>query len=169
MSPKVTRKPNCWWITASERDPEHGWHWDNFLKNPNDPRQPIDWGGPEWIKSSVSFVRIQEMRKGDIIVAYQAGEGIVGFASLASNGYQHIEGGDFDTFDLDPSHTIRFISPIPYPVISQLPEAAEQFEFVKIKQGTVFRVSQMGFDAVVNFALAFNPAQENSIRNFLTR
>lgn len=74
---------NYWWVTASEESEE--WHWKEFFDKPLD-RYNAEWWGTE---SSVSRKRIKDMRQGDIVVAYQAGEGVVGFACLACDGYQH--------------------------------------------------------------------------------
>jgi hypothetical protein len=167
MALKPDRAINYWWITASERNPKHAWRWEYFFKNPNDARQSIDWGGPEWIKSKVSFARIEEMRKGDIVVAYQAGEGICGLAYLASDGYPQVEGGVYDSFDLESEPIVWFGAPIPYQIVRELPNAKQEIEFVKVKQGTVFSISKKGFDELLKVILAFNPAQKKAIRQFL--
>jgi len=170
----MSTKPNAvnyWWIVANEneQDLEHSWHWQQFFENPRDPQQNTDWGGPEWINSTVSFARIKEMRKGGVVVAYQAGEGIVGLAYLASNGYQHVKGGSYDTFNLKPTPTIWLTVPIPFSIIRQLPEARENIEFIRSKRGTVTRISKKGFDEIVKAILTFNASQSSKVTKFLQK
>jgi predicted RNA-binding protein with PUA-like domain len=156
-----------WWVTASEHS-EHPWHWSKFFENPDDTDEAYDWGGPDWIKSRMSFVRIKEMRKGNIVVAYQADEGVVGLAYLVSNGYQHAKSGNFDTFDLKSSPVVWLHKPVPYSEIRDLPNAREHIEFVQAKRGTVFRIDPVGFKMILNLILKFNPSQHSEIRNFLS-
>ena len=159
---------NTWWVVASDKDPEHGWHWDQFFNHPADPEQPYDWGGPDWIQSNVSFARIKEMRRGDIVTSYQAGEGILGLAMLASSGYKSEKTDNYDTFDLSTSKILRFGTPIPYRVIRDHPTSREDFEFVRIaKQGSVFRVSSTGQARLLQLSREFNPSQAQRIEQFL--
>ena len=159
--------PNMWWIVANDRDPEHGWHWDQFFDEPHDPRQTYNWGGPTWIRSNTSIARVNEMRRGDLVAAFQASEGIVGFARLASDGYKSEDTDKFDTFDLASGPTIRVRTPIPLEVISQSPTAKEEFEFVRIvKQGSVFRVTSSGSARLFSLARQFNPTQAAQIDTF---
>jgi len=162
-------EPNMWWIVANDRDPEHGWHWDQYFKNPSDPDRTFNWGGPNWIRSAVSFTRIEEMRRGDIVAAYQASDGIVGLARLASDGYKSPETDKFDTFDLAPSPAVRFNRPVPYEVIRDLLGSKDLFEFVRIaKQGSVFRVSVPGKRRLLQLAQEFNPPQAPLINQFIS-
>ena len=169
MPTKPRRATNYWWVTASKYDPDpkRRWHWQCFFKDPGDRRQRVDWGRPGWINSRISYARIAEMRKGDIVVAYQAGEGIRGLAYLARGGYQSPETGEYDTFNLKSSPTVWFDEPIPYRIIREIPNAKEDFEFVKIKQGTVFRISNNGFNKLSEIILALNPTQKKAIARFL--
>jgi len=161
-------QPNMWWIVAYDRDPEHGWHWDQFFENPADPEQTYNWGGPNWIRSNVSFGRIRGMRRGDIVAAYQAGEGVLGLVMLASDGYKSEETHNYDTFDYATSPALRFPKPVPYQVIRDLPSSKDDFEFVRIaKQGSVFRVSQSGQARLLQLSREFNPSQAHRIEEFL--
>lgn len=67
------------------------------------------WRGPEWIKSRVSQVRIERMRRDDRVITYQAKEGVLGFAHLASSGYKGELSDRFDTFDLAARGVIRLV------------------------------------------------------------
>ena len=152
-----------WWVVASDQDPEHGYHWDRYFNEPMDPRESYNWGGPKWINSSVSFSRIREMRAGDRVVAYQARQGVLGFAALASDGYQSADEGAFDTFDLAGSPTIRLGMPIPYAIIRDLPNAKDNFEFVRLyKRGSVYRVTSIGFADLLRLATQLNPDQASA-------
>jgi hypothetical protein len=107
------------------------------------------------------------MREGDLVAAYQAKEGVVGFAVLASDGRVSPESAKFDTFDLAPSPTIRLRSPIPLEVLKDQPQAKQDFEFLRIvQQGSVFRVSQAGRDRLLSLARQFNPSQAAALRPF---
>ncbi len=158
---------NYWWITASERNPKQSWHWRYYFENPSDPTNHNDFGGPKWIKSKVSFARIKEMCAGDVVVAYQAGEGVVGLAYIASEGYPHVESGNYDTFDLKPKPTVWLDEPIPLELIRELSDAKRNFEFLRVLRGSVFRVSERGFDALIEMIKSFSPAQQKAITRFL--
>lgn len=156
-----------WWITASEQNPEHAWHWRQYFAHPDDAQQRLDRGGPEWIRSHTSFARIVEMHAGDVIVAYQAGEGVVGLAYLASDGYQHVRGGHFDSFDLARGPTVWLSYPVPYEVIRDLPGARTHIEFVRIRQGAVFRIHALGFEHLLRAILLLNPDRVDAIHALL--
>lgn len=158
---------SCWWITISDHDPAHGGHWDHVFATLDDPEARSDWGGPDWIRSPVSHARIRAMRKGDLLLAYQAGLGLCGMLTLASDGYQQVPGGKFDTFDLAATPVLRLAHPTPYAVLRDLPFAAQNFEFVRIKQGTVLGVTPAGLRDAVRLMLAYNPAQAGEIADFL--
>jgi len=155
---------SSWWVVASDADPDHGWHWDRFFRTPMDPSEPFNWGGPNWINSTVSFARIKEMRAHDHVVAYQAAEGILGFAELASNGYQAAPGGKFDSFDLAAPPSVRLKAAIPFEIVKDLPRANENFEFVRlVKQGSVFRVTTDGYAQLIRLAKQLNADQATRI------
>ena len=158
--------PNMWWIVANDKDPEHGWHWDQFFDNPGDTEQNYDWGGPEWVRSSASFGRIQRMRNSDAFVAYQSDEGVLGFGRLGSNGRLTTRSGNYDSFDLAPSPILRLLKPIPYEVFRDLPDAKKHFEFVKFHQGTVFGMTEEGQRKLLDLASQFNPSQADLIAQF---
>jgi hypothetical protein len=155
-----------WWIVANDKDPEHGWHWDQFFDNPGDPEENFDWGGPEWVRSTASFGRIERMRKGDPFVAYQSDEGVVGFGRLGSNGRLTPSSGNFDSFDLAPSPVLRLSKAVPYEVIRDLPDSKRHFEFVKFHQGTVFAMTEEGQTKLLSLASQFNPSQSARIGQF---
>ena len=171
MPGKAFRETRYWWITASDKDPSHGWNWRQFFEAPYDPKQCLDFGGPDWIRSPVSRARVREMCKGDIVVAYQAAEGIVGFVYLASDGYPQAPGGMHDSFDLRSKPTVWLKEPVPFQIVRELPDAREDIEFVRarVKQGTVFRITERGFDGIVKMARSFNPSQAGEIRRFLSQ
>ncbi len=157
---------NFWWITASQRDPGHAFHWKTFFENPADPARRIDWGGPEWIRSSVSYVRIRKMRRGNVVVAYQAVEGLRGLLYLASDGYQHTPGGHYDTFDLSTSPQVYLDCPVPYEIIQMQPDARDNIEFVRVKRGSVFAITPHGFQILLNLMIGFNYSLIHEIEAF---
>jgi predicted RNA-binding protein with PUA-like domain len=153
----MARRARAWWVTASISKKGGGWHWNDFLTKPKSRRQAPNWGGPDWINSPVSFRRIQDMRRGDHVIAYQAGEGVLGIAQLQSRGYRSRGSDQFDTFDLRSESVFQFRQPIPLNVIRALPNATDTFEFVRALRGTVFTVEPGGFERVVCLGAAFNP------------
>jgi hypothetical protein len=153
----MARRVKAWWVTASARKAGGGWHWDKFFKKPASRRQTTSWGGPGWIDSSVSHARIKEMRRGDYVIAYQAGEGIVGIAQLKSGGRKSRGSKYIDTFDLRSSPAIRFGRAVPLEVIKELPTGNDTFEFLRYPRGTVFSVESGGFERVLHLGAAFNP------------
>ncbi len=169
MTTRASRNIKHWWVTASDIEPAHAWHWDSFFEDYNDPKNCFDWGGPSWIRSRVSFARIKNMHKDDIVVAYQARKGIVGLVYLASNGYQSPKGTNFNSFDLRPSPNVRLNRLVPYEVVRDAKNAASGIEFVgaKVKQGSVFGIEPDGFDTLISLMVQFNPEQESEIAAFL--
>src|SRR5437879_50277 len=115
-----------WWVSASEQC-EGGWHWGQFFARPKSERR---WGGAEWIRSTTSQARIKVMRDNDIVVAYQAGEGILGLALLGSDGYQDRTGGKYTLFDLRERPLVQLRVPVPLKAVQLLPHAKNSFEFV---------------------------------------
>jgi hypothetical protein len=107
------------------------------------------------------------MKRGDAVVAYQAGVGVVGFTGLAKAGHRARGSDAYDVFDLRPAGSIGLNTPVPLASISALPEARSTFEFVRAKQGTVFRVEPGGFEQVVALALAFNPELRSRLLKLL--
>ena len=157
-----------WWVIASLKDPKHGWNWQWFFRSPTNTKQNLNWGGPNWIRSTISFKRIRQMREGDIVVAYQAGEGVVGLARLARSGYRSQLDGEFDTFDLCSRPTVWLRNPIPFSIIKVLPQAEGEIEFVKILRGTVFAIEGNGFARLIHLVRAFNPGLNRKIDQFLS-
>lgn len=155
----------AWWVVANAAVGR--WHWSDFFRNPAEEGR--NWGGREWIRSPVSWARIREMRRGDIVVAYQAGEGIIGLACLASDGYPEIEGGPYDTFDLAPFPIARLHEPIPLFLVQQIPHARAHFEFLRIRHGTVFRITSEGFEALLRLIRSLNPDQIHTFEELLSR
>ncbi len=150
-----------WWVTASIE-----WHWDDILKDYTDPKK-FEWGGEEWIKSPVSFARIKKMRRGDIAVAYQAKEGVIGLGYLMSNGYQSPDGCNYNTFDLKPSPRVRLNRPVPYAAIRESKNADRAIEFVRVNRGSVLGITPDGFDTLISLMVDFNPEQKRDIMVFL--
>lgn len=167
MTQNANNSIRHWWVTASDRDPNHAWHWDSFFEDYNDPKNYFDWGGPNWIRSTVSFARIKDMRKGDVVVAYQAQEGVVGLVYLGSNGYPSPSGGSYNSFDLKPLPNIRLNRPVPFEVIRDSENASVDFEFIRVKRGSVFEITPRGFDTLMQLIVGFNPEQESEIAAFL--
>jgi hypothetical protein len=154
-----------WWVNATDQS-EQPWHWRNFFEKPR-PKQGYEYGGTNWIKSPTSLGRIKNMRKGDIVIAYQAGEGIIGLAFLASNGYQTKRGGNYDNFRISSAPTVWLDHPISYSQIKKLPNAGDNIEFAGgVKQGTVFAVNQTGFGQIIELMLETNPRQRKEISAF---
>lgn len=150
-------KNRVWWVTASLNDDDTGWHWRKFFLSRNRAREGHAWGGPGWITSSTSIARIAEMRQGDYVVAYQAQEGVVGLARLASRGYNYRGSEKTDAFDLRETPAIWLETPIPLAAIKLLPRSRDLFEFVRSGRGTVFRVEPGGLERVLALARAYNP------------
>ena len=167
MSAKPYEEIRSWRVTVSDLspDPNRKVRWEYFF---DDPRRDNHWGGPDWIKASLSIVHIKEMRKGDIAVAYQAGEGLVGLAYLETNGYQDSKSREYDSFDLKPSPIVPFNTLVPLGAIRRLPNAKEDIEFVKILRGTVFSITPRGFRKILDLILKYNPEQSNEISRFLS-
>ena len=155
-----------WWVTASERG-DRPWHWEEFFENPRPPRN-FRWGHN--IQSRSSFKCIEAMAKGDVVVAYQAGEGVLGLATLASEGWQESEGGPYNRFDLDwrPDRFLRLQFLVPLKAIKELPDAKDHFGFVPNPRGTVFEVTSEGFGELLRLALEANPGQSRELRSFLS-
>jgi hypothetical protein len=107
------------------------------------------------------------MSEEDIVVAYQAREGVLGLARLASRGKKSHIDGYYDTFDLSPKPTVWLDNPIPYAVIKSLPKAEDLYEFVRIHQGTVFAIKDDGFNRIIHLILAFNPNLEKKIQQLI--
>jgi len=107
------------------------------------------------------------MRRGDVIIAYQAGEGIVGMATLAEDGDQSSPGSPYDTFHLKAAPIIRLNVPVPFDALKLLPHAPSNFEFVRARRGTVFSVQRKGFSRLLGLLLAFNPTQGAKLGAFL--
>jgi hypothetical protein len=167
MPTKTHSSINYWWVTASEQNKKRAWHWTYYFEAPDDPANRIDFGGPQWIKSKISFARIEKMCAGDVTVAYQASEGVLGLAYLASEGYPQVEGGNFDTFDLRAKPCVLLGESIPLEIVRQLPNAKKNFEFLRVLRGTVFHVSKQGFDELIKVMLSFNPKQQKAIKGFV--
>ena len=155
-----------WLVVASERikgKPE-GWHWDEFFRHRHE-WAPADfsWGGYEWIRSPVSLRCVRAMRRGDIVVAYQAGEGIVGLAALASGGYEEVPGtGDLNTFDLAPEPALRLDHPVP---LRHLKTDAATAPLFRQLQGSVFEATEF-WDGIKRHILANNPHLAEALRIF---
>ena len=164
MPSKPDQTIRWWWVTASEKN-QRPWHWREFFKN---SEIGWGWGGPNWINSTTSFIRIKEMQEGDIIVAYQAGEGVVGFAYLDSDGYQNATSGHYDTFDLKSTPKVWFNQSIVLSDIYKVPNAKTHIEFIRLLRGTVFRIDPFGFEKILALAKKANPHQCDEIGSFFS-
>lgn len=60
-------------MTANQETDNNAWHWDNFFNDPLNDKNAV-WGCGEIIETT-SLARIAKMEKGDVVVAYQVGEG----------------------------------------------------------------------------------------------
>jgi len=154
-----------WWVSASENS-EGGWHWGYFFQNPRSGKR---WGGPEWIRSTLSHKNIRRIRQGDLVTAYQAKEGIVGLARFASDGYQSTTGADYDMFDLDRQPVLALKLRVPLDTVRMLPHSKTTIQFVRVLRGTVFEVKALGFERIVGLLLTFNPGQARQIATFLSK
>ena len=152
-----------WWVVANERGASGGWHWREFLGLSNRSRRPYVWGGSHWIRSARSLVNVRAMRRGDLVVAYQAAEGIVGFAGLHAGGFMRDGAGGSNAFRLNPLRRIGLINPVRLDAIRPLPGARETFEFLSFSQGSVFTVAPGGSARLALLAAAFNPLQTEAI------
>lgn len=157
---------NVWLVVASERikGKHEGWHWDEFfLRRHQWAPEDFSWGGYEWIRSPLSLKCIRKMRRGDIVVAYQAGEGIIGLCALSSDGYEEVPGsGDLNTFDLAPEPAIRLDNPVPLVQLKNSPEVAPLF---KQLQGSVFEATQF-WQGVRKQILIANPHLTDKLKQF---
>ncbi len=79
-----------------------GWHFDQYFGYRG--FKPCDMGGEGWIRSPQSWLRLRQVKKGDLFVCYQSDERrIYGLAVAASNGYEQREGtGRFCCVDFEP-------------------------------------------------------------------
>lgn len=157
---------NVWLVVASERikgKPE-GWHWDDFfLRRHEWAPAEFSWGGYEWIRSPLSLKCIREMKRGDIVVAYQAGEGILGLCALASDGYEEVPGsGDINTFDLASEPALRLDKPVP---LSQLKDDSQTEPLFRQLQGSVFRATEF-WDALKRHIVSVNPHLVEAVARF---
>lgn len=160
---------NYWWIVASENTSDGGWHWDNFFDHSFKKGDVSPWGGADWIRSTSSHKKIKNMRKGDIVVAHQGGEGVLGLIYLADDGKWNKHENQYDSFVLKTSPIVYFDNPIPFKLIKELPDAAQHFEFVKFHQGTVFTMTSEGFKMLTDLAAELNPSQIKEMESFLAK
>lgn len=155
--------PRFWWVMASE--PASGWHWNKFFSHPNDYWE--DWGGEEGIKAHRSQVLIREMRKGDVVLAYQAYEhNILGLILLGSNGKYHKTRKKWDTFDLNPKKFVKLKPAVKLQDIRErIPKAKDAIEFVGYRrpQGTVFEILPEGRDGILKLIFAHNPDMREEV------
>jgi len=164
MATKTEQVTQYWWVTANEKNRNHPWHWERFFQGVN---EDFDFGGSDCVKSRLSLARIKNMRAGDIVVAYQANEGIVGLAYLSSDGYQDDDDGVYNDFNLAPTPIVWLTKPIPLKVVRRLPDAKKHVEFVKISRGTVTSISRKGFDMILKSILRLNAQVKSRIHKFL--
>ncbi|MFN3421182.1 MAG: hypothetical protein ACK40X_05610 [Armatimonadota bacterium] len=157
---------NVWLVVASERikGKTEGWHWDDFFMRRHEwsPAE-FSWGGYEWIRSPLSLKFIREMKRGDIVVAYQAGEGILGLCALSSGGYEEVPGtGDINTFDLAPEPALRLDKPVP---LSQLKNDPQTSPLFRQLQGSVFKATEF-WEGLKRQIISVNPHLADAIKLF---
>ena len=125
-----------WILKASEK---RGWHWRRFFGS----GEGDQWGGKEWIKSLASVRHLREgVRKGNTILAWQVGDGIVGLCKTARGGYEENKGsGKYDMVDLAASPCLEWTStPISIGEMKQSPVLG-RMEALRMPRGTVFAVT----------------------------
>ena len=170
MSTKPSRR--YWWVVASENETD--WHWQEFFDHPNDNCK--DWGGSRGIKAHLSCKYIKnDMRRGDVIVAYQAGsgkdKGVLGLVYLQSDG-RYDEKKRSGTFDLMVKPRVHLDEPVPLKVIrNKLRCARDHIDFIKCAWGTVFAITPEGFKGVLKLMREYNrnPKRRAEVRDFLAR
>jgi hypothetical protein len=163
MSAKSYGAIQNWWVIAQAK---RGVFWKDFLDN-HDPKRDNTWGGPTWIKAARPIKLIEHMHKGDIVVAYQAGEGVVGLAYLETDGYQG-RTKRYDSFDLKRTPTVWLDELVPLGEIRRLPNAKRDIEFLRILRGGVFGITPRGFKKILDLILKYNPKQITEINRFLS-
>lgn len=165
-----------------------GWHFDRYFRYRG--RQPYDMGGPEWIRSPLSWAHLRRVRRGDLFVCYQADERrIYGLARAASPGYKSLprhrrdlpalsrveakglsramprSSGLFDSVDFEPGG-LRLDNPVSV----QHPAARQLFRHIRAftvpSRGTVHPVAQDELRALLRQLIAFNPNQRDDIFRF---
>jgi len=107
------------------------------------------------------------MRRGDLIFAYQAAEGLVGLTRLASDGHSCHGDKTTDAFDLDSATRLWFMRSIPMKVIRDLPESSAEVEAVRMSQGTVYGVTSKGVALLAAAIGEANPGQAEDIYRFI--
>ncbi len=157
---------NAWLVVANERikGKSEGWHWDDFFLHRHEwAPSEFSWGGYEWIRSPLSLKCIREMKRGDIVIAYQANEGILGLCALASGGYEEVPGsGDVNTFDLAPEPALRLKKPVP---LARLKGDARTSPLFKQLQGSVFKATEF-WEALKEHILTINPHLDSALKRF---
>jgi hypothetical protein len=106
------------------------------------------------------------MRGGDIVVAYQAGTGVVGFARVERERERGVDSADVNTFLLDPTQRIGLKHPIPHAVVHLLPGATKTYESLRLKHGSVFAIAPPGTAQLLSLAEAYNPRLRRMLRRF---
>jgi hypothetical protein len=131
------------WIVKANEKPrqtkKRGFHWRKFFGS----QEEWSWGGREWINSPISMKYLRdEVRKGDTVLAWQVGEGIVGLCKTASGGYEEKKGsGKYDMVNLAASQCLEWTStPILIGEMKQSPVLG-LMEALRTPQGTVFMVT----------------------------
>ena len=156
------------WIVKANEKPrqtrKRGWHWREFFESPE--RWP--WGGREWVNSPVSMKHLRDsFRKGDTVVAWQAGEGIVGFLKAASDGYEEQEGsGRYNTFYVAASPCRGWTAtPISIDEVKESP-ILRQMEALRMPRGTVFSVTPRQWAEIRRLTKRHSLATDAQLRRF---
>lgn len=132
------------WLFQAKFDPEteEGYRFEEQFET-EQGSFTATWCGPNWVTSLTSIKRLsQEFAPGDWIFLYQAQPAwaVVGLARVATPGYSTKKRSELEeriTFDTD---WLRACSPVPREVLAA-DRVLGEFELLKVKQGTMFRVS----------------------------
>lgn len=151
-----------WLVQADDKDGK-GWHWDEMLPGEpfTDDVGDYTWGGEEWITSAASRARIRdEFAPGDLVVCYQAvpTKAVLGFARVSEGGFKRGDDEVPCTFGLD---WLQRTPEVPWSRISADPLLRES-EKVKVKVGTVFRVSPAQLQRVIDL-IPCRPSQRREL------
>jgi len=157
-------RPKFWWVVASK--PATGWHWRKFFEKPNRERQWREIEAPQ------SRTHIRNMRKGDVVVAYQAYErNVLALILLGSDGLFDDTRNEWDSFDLNPNPNgfVKLDTPVKLSELRNIPNAESDIDFLSYTrpQGTVFEITPRGRNGILKLIRAHNPKKRKRIAKLL--
>jgi len=159
--------PRFWHVTASQYGPKYDYHWNEFYDEPQGNREGGEWCGRDGIDHGPSIKRIREqMSLNDIVVSYQAREGILGLARVEKKYRCTRKGKEIWTFDLRTSPAVGFKNPLTCAEMRRLP-GGEEIEFVRCLRGTVFEIKPFEFKRILSALLRKNPKERGYVDLFL--